>query len=640
LERAGGNPLYAEQFVRMLEERGDLAASALPETVQGIIAARLDALPADEKRLLQSAAVVGKVFWMGSLEAVGAFQRAAAERHLHALERKDFVRRARRSSVGDEAEYAFLHVLVRDVAYGQIPRVQRAEQHQLTAEWIASLVRMDDQVEMLAHHYHTAIDLRRAAGQPVPTDLASRALASLHDAGDRALTLYAYPSAVALYSAALELTTAGSLDHARLLLQIGRSHARAGDSGLDFIETAARELLACGDRAAAAEAESVAAGRCANQGDREAALEHLVRAGEFVKGSPPSRQKAAALNNIASLQMMAGDNAEAIGVAREALGIIDELDLDDMRAWSISTIAAARFNSGDLGGVDDFERSLSLAEATNDQVDMCLIRNNLASVYWQLGQLTPAFALFQEAEATATHFGLGNPLRFIRGDRVAYEYGLGRWRDALAGADKFLAEVEAGSPHMQASACYLARAQIRFGRDDTTGARGDLERALDVARHVKDPQFLYPALAESAYLFSELGDAQRARNMAGECLAGLASRRSIGYEIVCVHVLAWTLMPLGLGQDLAEALPDFDSGWVHAARAFATGDLARAADVCADMGAVTEEARDRLWLARGLADQNRRAEAEHQLERATSFYRSVGATRYLREAESLRRATA
>ena len=69
LARAGGNPLYAEQYARMLLERGDL--SELPETVQGIIAARLDGLGEEEKRLLQDAAVLGKVFWLGALEAVG-----------------------------------------------------------------------------------------------------------------------------------------------------------------------------------------------------------------------------------------------------------------------------------------------------------------------------------------------------------------------------------------------------------------------------------------------------------------------------------------------------------------------------------------------------------------------------------------
>jgi hypothetical protein len=80
--------------------------------------------------------------------------------------------------------------------------------------------------------------------------------------------------------------------------------------------------------------------------------------------------------------------------------------------------------------------------------------------------------------------------------------------------------------------------------------------------------------------------------------------------------------------------------WVSAARSFAAGDLRAAADVCSAMGAVTEEARDRLWLAEALIDQNRRAEADVELQRALAFYRSVGATRYIREAEGLRAASA
>jgi hypothetical protein len=135
LERCGGNPLYAEQYVRMLAERG--SAEDLPETVQGIIAARLDSLPAAEKALLQNAAVVGKVFWLGAL--------GTTEQQLHPLTQKEFVQRARRSSVDGETEYAFKHLLVRDVAYGQVPRADRAERH-LHAERIASRTGRESQV--------------------------------------------------------------------------------------------------------------------------------------------------------------------------------------------------------------------------------------------------------------------------------------------------------------------------------------------------------------------------------------------------------------------------------------------------------------------------------------------------------------
>jgi len=167
LARAGGNPLYAEQYVQMLAERGAGQELPVPDSVQAIIGARLDLLPPADKRLLQDAAVVGKVFWPGAVAALGGpADRRELEECLHALERKQFVRRERRSSVAGETEYAFAHTLVRDVAYGQIPRAVRAGQHLHAAGWIESLGRPDD---MLADEFDTqiaqeALDLEEQLG--------------------------------------------------------------------------------------------------------------------------------------------------------------------------------------------------------------------------------------------------------------------------------------------------------------------------------------------------------------------------------------------------------------------------------------------------------------------------------------------
>ena len=90
LERAGGNPLFAEEFARMVTERG-MADVALPESVQGIIASRLDALASEDKRVLQDAAVVGKVFWAGAVAALGVAPAGEFERGLHELERRELV---------------------------------------------------------------------------------------------------------------------------------------------------------------------------------------------------------------------------------------------------------------------------------------------------------------------------------------------------------------------------------------------------------------------------------------------------------------------------------------------------------------------------------------------------------------------
>ena len=171
LERAGGNPLYAEEFVRLLADRGleregeALAESELPESLQALIAARLDTLSPERKSLLQDAAVLGKVFWVGALAEIGGRDRGELELALHELARKELVRPARVSSMEGESEYSFWHVLVRDVAYGQIPRAERARRHRSAAAWIERQAgdRVEDLAEVLAHHYLQALEL--AAGR-------------------------------------------------------------------------------------------------------------------------------------------------------------------------------------------------------------------------------------------------------------------------------------------------------------------------------------------------------------------------------------------------------------------------------------------------------------------------------------------
>jgi hypothetical protein len=113
----------------------------LPDTGHGLIAARLDLLPATEKALLQDAAVLGRTFWPEAIAAIADEEIGAIEILLRALGRKEFVRRDRRSSVAGDTEYAFAHALVRDVAYQQIPRVLRAEKHVRAAAWIEALPR-------------------------------------------------------------------------------------------------------------------------------------------------------------------------------------------------------------------------------------------------------------------------------------------------------------------------------------------------------------------------------------------------------------------------------------------------------------------------------------------------------------------
>ena len=109
LARAGGNPLYAEEFVRLLLDRGELAGEVeVPDSVQALIAARLDTLSPERKRLLQDAAVLGKVFWAGVLAEMAGREAGEIELALHELSRKELVRRARTSSMEGESRVQLL----------------------------------------------------------------------------------------------------------------------------------------------------------------------------------------------------------------------------------------------------------------------------------------------------------------------------------------------------------------------------------------------------------------------------------------------------------------------------------------------------------------------------------------------------
>ena len=165
LARAEGNPLYAEQYVRMRPGALRRPSCRCRRPCRASLRPVSTVSAPDEKSLMQDAAVLGKVFWAGAAAALGDDDPHGAAELLHGLERKEFVQRARRSSVAGETEYSFRHVLVRDVAYAQIPRAERAEKHRRAADWIETLGRPEDHAEMVAHHYVSALEaLPSAAG--------------------------------------------------------------------------------------------------------------------------------------------------------------------------------------------------------------------------------------------------------------------------------------------------------------------------------------------------------------------------------------------------------------------------------------------------------------------------------------------
>ncbi len=202
LEKTEGNPLFVEETTRMLLE-GGTAAKRIPDTLQAMIAARIDRLPRSEKRLLQRAAVIGRVFWE---EAVAQLLPDVEDLEpvLDDLLLRDFVTRESRSSISGQRAYRFKHVLIRDVAYAGLAKAARAELHQQVADWLTEIAG-EELVEIRAYHLDQAATLHEELDGAAPPELATRAAAALEKAGRRALAREANNSARRLLVRAVEL---------------------------------------------------------------------------------------------------------------------------------------------------------------------------------------------------------------------------------------------------------------------------------------------------------------------------------------------------------------------------------------------------------------------------------------------------
>jgi class 3 adenylate cyclase/tetratricopeptide (TPR) repeat protein len=622
LERAGGNPLYAEQYALLYRERGSAEGLPLPDTVQGIVAARIDGLPPDEKRLLQDAAVVGKVFWTGAL---GSDRQELNER-LHALERKEFVRRERRSSVEEEDEYAFRHVVVRDVAYGQLPRAERAERHVAAAGWLESLGRAQDHADLLAHHYASALDLTRAAGGDA-APLADRAGTAFRAAGDRALSLNAFASAVAHYRRALEL--AGE-DDASLLFRYGLARFHDSETGEDELGRAVEELLAFGDAEAASEAQVILVELAWKRGERDLADQRLERAEEIAGGLPVSRAKAYVLSTVSRFRMLAGQLDEAIRTGEQAIVMAGGLGSDEIRVHALTNVGPARARSGDLAaGRATLEEAIELGSRIGS-AEVLRTYVNLAAVVATV-DLRESRRFHEEGMELATKLGHAPSLRFLRAELGSDAWFAGDWDLFLRTADEYEAEAAAGSPHYLLGTLLSLRGATRLARGDLDGGLADTERALELARRSRDPQALAPALGSVAGALLDVGRRDETSPYLDELLADPV-------------LLQWGLIPeaaraadeLGRAEEMLASIDEGASVWQRAVTVVLRRQYAAAADLYFEAGALPAEAAARVWAAEQLLAEGRRAEANEQLDRALAFWRSVGATRYVAEAEALR----
>jgi class 3 adenylate cyclase/tetratricopeptide (TPR) repeat protein len=406
LTAAGGNPLFLEEMMRMLAETGRLGgevpALAIPSSLSALIGARLDALPTREKRTAQQASVVGGVFWSGAVAYLEE-GRTEVSAVLTALRRRDLVQERETSTVAGEREWAFKHILIRDVAYARLPKGRRAALHTRCADWIGALpAGADEYVEIVAYHLEQACLIAREIGRtPEPPPIA-RAADALASAADRAERREGLREAERYYARALVLLGEGEPERATAI-RVRRGIAMRG---LGELRDAATVLAQAAEEAGALGRADL---RCA-------ALVALANI-DAKQGRPTDAKRR--LAEATSLADAVGDPVLRIRAAFESSAVrahfegaidpaIAELDIALRTAAAIEDrallveghlrVGTLLFNEGRLvKAADELTRCIQLASATGSHRDEARASSLLGLVKYYRGELDVAERLGADA---------------------------------------------------------------------------------------------------------------------------------------------------------------------------------------------------------------------------------------------------
>ncbi len=546
LDRAGGNPLYAEQFVQMLRERpGDDVP--VPETLQALIAARLDTLTPDRKALLQDAAVVGKVFWSGAVAGVGGLDERTVRDGLHELVRRDLIRPTRLSSVEGQAEFSFGHGLVRDVAYAQIPRAVRVRKHELAAGWIEEIAgdRVADYAELLAHHYGGALTLARAAGVATH-EHEDRARRFLVLAGERASSVDV-GRATALFRQALDVTPPGHPQRGRVLTAFAE-FAEVGftvDEVTSMLAEAQAELRAAGDERGVGKALILQSTHAWYTADKSGATEFREGAIEILERHEPGPELAHAYSIAAGQTVISGDPDTALAWTEKAMRVAEQVGSDRFVERARQFRGMARCELGDFGGLDDMRDSLRVALERGWTRESSTGFNNYASWLWLTAGAREALPVYREGIDFARRRGADRTETWTAAESTWPLFDLGEWDELLETVER----IEANAAERGAGQSLLigltSKARVLFYRGDVAAAAEIASGLLPRARAAEDPQIVVPALTVAIVMEP---DAERVRALADELLA---------VDFVIDPHTAWACIRVG-ALDIAERMTNID----------------------------------------------------------------------------------
>ena len=432
LEKSEGNPLYVEETARMLLEDGT-AAKRIPDTLQAIIAARIDRLPRKEKMLLQRAAVVGRIFWEGAVVKL-APEVEDLEPVLDDLLARDFVLRESRSTISGEAAYRFKHVLIRDVAYSGLTKGARADHHQQVAAWIEERAG-DELLEIRAYHLDQAARLLEDLDGAPPPELAAEAAAALEAAGKRALAREANmpgrrlllrsvelePTLERRYQAARAAWRLTDLPAVSLEMESVRAAAaEAGDARLEGRALTALAEVALSRDADVSRAREVAhaaldvmpeeddAGRYDAlallsqigwwEGDLTAVERFTQQTYEIARRAGRKDLESASAVELAAMYYARLEDELAGQNLNEAIRLAEESGSFVARGWAFRAQGELHVRREEWGEAQEaFEEALRLFQEAGMTIPTARVLNWLGFVRWRCGDMTAAEQLLREA---------------------------------------------------------------------------------------------------------------------------------------------------------------------------------------------------------------------------------------------------
>jgi class 3 adenylate cyclase/tetratricopeptide (TPR) repeat protein len=582
LERAEGVPLYAVETVRMLLDRGLLVADGsaykvvgevetleVPETLHALIAARLDGLSGEERRILGDAAVLGKTFTPQALAALSGHEEERMEELLTAMVRREVLGLQSDPRSPEQGQYTFLQDLLRHVAYETLPKRERREKHLAAAGHLESTLGEDEVAEVIASHLLDAYRLDPDAAESEA--LRGRAYEALLRAGERAASLGASSEARRYFEQSAELAPEPA-QQASALSRAGEMALAAGETGRaeELFEQAIQLYEAGGNTHAAARTSGWLALAEQRSGRLERAIQRMERAYAEVGEDELDADLAFLIVRLAVAHYFAGNRERAAELVERGLDLAESLQLPELlvRGWLVKAQVVSPRRPAEAQGLLQLALDTALAEELYERASSAC--GNLSDLCFRRDHHAESLGYLEQQLAISRRIGHRTQEWFALSEMTYALTMLGRWDEALArleelpqdqlGSDTQLLspltgplEIHLHRGEVDAARQLLARYASMQGSGDVQ-AESCYEPALAAVRAAEGDHRAALAAAERAFASREaLGIAQQGAKFG--FLHALEAARALGDNAKVNELVAVVEeLPVGLRPPFLDAI--------------------------------------------------------------------------------------